>query len=144
MRIWGTVLLIGILCGLAFHKRKPWPIWRLEPESAPLDHQPELYIRAAWHEEKLITQLYNDGKSDEAAAALKDLVSYADSAADTATRSHKRIKNTEIDLRKISEKLRDLKRTLNFEDQPAVQAASDHLENLRTNLLSLMFGKEKK
>lgn len=144
MRIWGTVLLIGILCGLAFPQAETAADLAARAKSAPLDHQPELYIRAAWHEEKLIIQLYNDGKSDEAAAALKDLVSYADSAADTATRSHKRIKNTEIDLRKISEKLRDLKRTLNFDDQPAVQAASDHLENLRTNLLSLMFGKEKK
>ena len=54
------------------------------------------------------------------------------------------MKNTEIDLRKMSEKLRDLKRTLDFEDQPPVQAAMDHLEDLRTNLLALMFSKEKK
>ena len=144
MRIWGTVLLIGIHCVLAFPQAQTVADEAARAKSAPLDHQPELYTRAAWHEVKLITQLYNDGKSDEAAAGLKNLVSYADSAADAATRSRKRIKNTEIDLRKISEKLRDLKRTLNFEDQPAVQAASDHLENLRTNLLSLMFGKEKK
>jgi hypothetical protein len=144
MRIWGTVLLIGIVCGLAFPQTETGADLATRAKSVPLDHQPELYTRAAWHEVKLITQLYNDGKTDEAAIALKDLVSYADSAADTATRSHKRIKNTEIDLRKMAEKLRDLKRTLNFDDQPAVQAANDHLENLRTNLLSLMFGKEKK
>jgi hypothetical protein len=144
MRIWGTVLLIGILCGLAFPQAETAADLATRAKSAPLDHQPELYTRAAWHQEKLIIQLYNDGKSDEAATGLKDLVSYADSAAEAATRSRKRIKNTEIDLRKMAEKLRDLKRTLNFEDQPAVQAATDHLENLRTNLLSLMFGKEKK
>jgi hypothetical protein len=144
MRIWGTVLLIGIVCGLAFPQTETGADLATRAKSVPLGHQPELYTRAAWHEVKLITQLYNDGKTDEAAIALKDLVSYADSAADTATRSHKRIKNTEIDLRKMAEKLRDLKRTLNFDDQPAVQAANDHLENLRTNLLSLMFGKEKK
>lgn len=144
MRIWGTALLLVMLSGSAVSQTGTAEDLASRAKAAPLDHQPEMYIRAAEHEMKLVTQLYKEGKADEAGAALTEVVSYSDSAADAATRSHKRIKNTEIDLRKMAEKLRDLKRTLNFEDQPAVQAATDHLENLRTNLLALMFGKEKK
>lgn len=144
MRIWGTVLLIGMLCGLAFSEQETVSQLVERAKNAPLDHQPELYIKAAKGQLKLLLQLYDEGKVDEARAALSDVVTYSDHATDAATKTRKRLKGTEIDLRKIAEKLRDLKRTLNFEDQSPVQEAADHLENLRTNLLGLMFGKEKK
>ncbi len=45
-------------------------------------------------------------------------------------------------LRKMAAKLRDIKRTLVFEDQAPVQATVDHLEQVRTELLARMFGKK--
>jgi hypothetical protein len=54
------------------------------------------------------------------------------------------LKNVEIAIRKMSEKLNDIKRTLAFEDQPAVADAVRRLEDIRTSLLSEMFKKEKK
>jgi hypothetical protein len=144
MRIWGTLLLVGIFSVFAISEKETVAELVDRAKLAPLDHQPELYIKAAAQQLKLLTQLYNEGKVEDARAALNDIVTYSDRATDAATKTHKRVKGTEIALRKMTEKLRDLKRTLNFEDQPAVQEAMDHLEGLRTNLLSLMFGKEKK
>jgi hypothetical protein len=144
MRIWGIVLLIGVLSTSAFSQKETVAQLVDRAKTVSVDHQPDLYIRAAEQELKIVTQLYNDGKAEEAAAGLNDVVAYSDYASDTATKSRKRVKNIEIGLRKMTEKLRDVKRTLNFEDQPAVQTAMDHMENLRTNLLALMFGKEKK
>jgi hypothetical protein len=40
----------------------------------------------------------------------------------------------------MATKMRDMKRSLSFDDQPPVQAAVDHLENLRTDLQAHMFG----
>jgi len=143
MRIWGTVFLIGVLSASAFSQQETVAQLVDRAKAAPVDHQAGIYIRAAEQELKIVAQLYNDGKPDDAAAGLNDVVAYSDYASDTATKSRKHVKNVEIELRKISEKLRDVKRTLNFEDQPPVQTAMDHLENLRTNLLGLMFGKDK-
>ena len=143
MRIWGTVFLIAVLSASAFSEAETVAQLVDRAKASPIDRQPGIYIRAAQQQLKLASQLYNDGKPDEAAAGLNDMVAYSDYASDTATKSRKHVKNVEIDLRKMSEKLRDIKRTLNFEDQPPVQVAMDHLENLRTNLLGLMFGKEK-
>jgi hypothetical protein len=114
-----------------------------QAQASPLDKQPELYIKAAKAHLKAADDLYNAGKVDEARAEIDAVVADSDRAADTATRSRRRLKNTEIDLRKMAEHLRDMKRTLNLDDQPPVQAAMDHLENLRTGLLNLMFGKRK-
>jgi hypothetical protein len=71
------------------------------------------------------------------------VATYSEKAHDAAIQSGKKLKNTEIDFRKMSAKLRDIKRTLNFDDQAPVQAAADRLESLRTDLLSHMFGKGK-
>jgi hypothetical protein len=113
-------------------------------ESARTEDQPALYIEAARIELKLADQFYTAGNADDARAAVKDLVAYADKAHDASTHSGKRLKDTEIAMRKIAEKLRDVKRTVAFEEQAPLQAAVDHLEGLRTDLLSHMFGKGKK
>ena len=44
----------------------------------------------------------------------------------------------------MAEKLRDIKRTLAFEDQPPVEQAVRRLEDIRTVLLNEMFSKDKK
>jgi hypothetical protein len=112
-------------------------------DAARLEDRPALYVEISERQLKSADQLYTAGKVDDAQAALKDLVTYSEKAHDTAIQSGKRLKNTEIDFRKMAAKLRDIKRNLNFDDQAPVQAAADRLENLRTDLLSHMFGKGK-
>ena len=71
-------------------------------------------------------------------------MTYSDKAGEAANASGKHIKHTEISFRKMAAKLRDIKRALAFEDQAPVENAANHLEELRTNLLTRMFGKEEK
>jgi hypothetical protein len=110
-------------------------------ESARPGDQPALYIEIAERKLKEADQLYTSGKVAEGHGAVKDLVTYSDRAHDTAAGSGKRIKNTEIALRKMAARLRDMKRNLNLDDQAPLQVAADHLENLRLNLLSRLFAK---
>ena len=112
-------------------------------ESAKLDDQPALFTDIAERQLKSADELYTAGKIDDARAAVQDVVTYSEKAQATAIQSSKKLKNTEIALRKMSAKLRDIKRSLNFDDQAPVQAAADRLESLRTDLLTHMFGKGK-
>jgi len=102
-----------------------------------------LYVEIAERELKSANELYTAGRVDEARTAVQDVVTYSEKAHDAAIQSGKRVKNTEIEFRKMAAKLRDIKRSLNFEDQAPVQAAAERLETLRTDLLSHMFGKGK-
>jgi hypothetical protein len=111
--------------------------------AAPLKDQASLYIEIAERQLKSADELYNAGRVDEARAAITDVVAYSEKAHDAAIQSGKKLKGTEMASRKMAHKLRDLKHTLNFEDQPPVQAAADRLESLAQDLLSHMFGKEK-
>jgi polyhydroxyalkanoate synthesis regulator phasin len=112
-------------------------------DAAPLKEQPSLYIEIAERQLKSADELYNQGKVGEARAAVADVVTYSEKAHDSAIQSGKKLKGTEMASRKMSHRLRDLKRTLNFEDQAPVQAAADRLETLAQDLLTHMFGKGK-
>ncbi|HTA24957.1 MAG TPA: hypothetical protein VK763_15595 [Terriglobales bacterium] len=112
-------------------------------EAGRPEDRPGLYIEIAERQLKAVAELFGTGKDDEAVAAVKDVVTYSEKAHDAAIDSRNRLKATEIAFRKMAAKLRDIKRTLSFEDQAPVQAAADRLEALRTDLLSKMFGKGK-
>jgi len=112
-------------------------------DAARIDDQPALYVEIAERQLKSADELYTAGKVDDAQAALKDVLTYSEKAHDAAIQSGKKLKNMEIDFRKMAAKLRDIKRSLNFDDQAPLQTAADRLENMRTDLLSHMFGKGK-
>jgi hypothetical protein len=113
-------------------------------EKARPEECPELCIRIAEHQLRNADKLYNEGHVEEAQAAIDDVATYSEKARDAAIQTNKRMKNVEIDARKMAEKLRDLKRTLAVEDQPPVEQAIRRLEELRTSLLKEMFSKKDK
>jgi hypothetical protein len=113
-------------------------------ESARLEDRPELCIRIAQHQLRNADKLYTEGQVEQARDAVDDIVTYSEKARDAALQTKKRLKNVEIDVRKIADKLRDIKRTIAFDDQPPVERAIRRLEDIRTTLLKEMFAKENK
>jgi soluble cytochrome b562 len=104
----------------------------------------ELGIRIAQHQLRNADKLYNDGKIEQARAAVEDIADYTEKAGEAATETKKRLKNVEIDARKMADKLRDIKRTLSVEDQPPLDQAIKRLEDVRTDLLKEMFKKKER
>ena len=96
-------------------------------ESARPEDRADLAIRIAQYQVRNADKFYSDGQVDQARAAVEDIVTYSEKARDTVTQTRKRLKNVEINVRKMAEKLRDIKRTLAFEDQPPVIQAIDRL-----------------
>jgi len=113
-------------------------------ESARPEDRAELGMRIAQHQLRNADSLYSEGRAETAAAAVDDIATYSEKARDAAIQTNKRLKNVEIDVRKIAQKLRDVKRTLAFEDQPAVEQAIRRLEDVRTSLLKVMFANDNK
>ncbi len=113
-------------------------------ENARPEDRVELCLRIAHQQLSNADKLYSEGNVADARAAVQDVVTYSGKARDDATRTRKHLKKVEITVRKMSEKLRDIKRTLAFEDQAPVGAAVKQLEDIRTSLLDAMFGKAKK
>ena len=144
MRNWIMVLTILLATSFAVFARKEETLEQLiaRAESARVEDRPRLYVEIAERQVESADQLYTAGKVDAARTAINDVVTYSDKARDAAISSGKKLKPTEIAMRKMAAKLRDIKRTLVFEDQAPVQATVDHLEQVRTELLARMFGKK--
>jgi|ERR1035438_5188341 hypothetical protein len=140
------LLLIVIALAPTYSRAKDESLdeMKMRFQNGRVDDRPQLGIRIAFAQLHNADIFYRDGKVEEATAAIGDIVSYSEKATDAATQTKKRLKNVEIDVRKIADKLRDIKRTLAFEDQPPVEQAVRRLEELRTALLKEMFGDDKK
>ena len=144
MRIRIIILAIFVASTLLAFARKEETLAELitRAESSRLEDRPHLYTEIARRQVKAADQLYAAGKPEEARAAVREVVEYSDKASDAATHSGKKLKDTEIAVRKMAARLRDIKRTVAFEDQAPIEEAVDHLEQVRTQLLSQMFGKK--
>jgi hypothetical protein len=143
---WMKVAMLAVLLGAAVTaaaKDESLADLKARAEAARPEDRPPLYVEIAHQQLRNADKLYNDGNVEQARADLEDIVTYTQKASDEATMSKKHLKNVEIAARKMSEKLRDMKRTLNLEDQPPVDVAIKHLEDMRTALLDAMFRKER-
>lgn len=139
-----VVLAVLVVTSLPAFAREDASIEQLvaRAESAHQEDRPPLYAEAARRELEAADKAYTAGNIEEATAALHDVVDYSDRARDAAVQTNKKLKDTEIAMRKMAHRLRDLKPTLAMEDQTPVQAAIDHLEEIRTQLLERIFKKK--
>ena len=145
MRTWVTIALVVLACSSVVFAKKDETVEQLKArvDSAKPAERIELCLRIAERQLDAADKLYSSGNVDEARTDVQDIVTYSEQARDAATSSGKKLKNAEISVRKMANKLRDMKHTLNFEDQAPVQEAIDHLERVRTDLLARMFGSNK-
>lgn len=142
-----NVLLLAVVLGsmiVAAAREETLAELKARAESARPEDRAPLCIQIAHLQLRNADKLYNEGNVEQARAAVDDIVTYSEKASDSATQSRKHLKNVEIAVRKMADKLRDIRRTLNLEDQPPVDAAVKRLEDIRTTLLDAMFRKEKK
>ncbi|HZQ24218.1 MAG TPA: hypothetical protein VFA89_15610 [Terriglobales bacterium] len=145
-RKWGTVagLLLALAFGALARKDETLEQLKARADAPNLEERINVCLDIAEREANNADQFYTKGDVEQGRAAVDDVASYSEKARDAATQSGKKLKTAEITVRKMAKKLRDMKRTLAFEDQGPVQAAVDRLESVRSDLLARMFGKDKK
>ncbi|HKW25903.1 MAG TPA: hypothetical protein VJN48_08970 [Terriglobales bacterium] len=101
--------------------------------------QPKLCVEIAQLQLDASEKAYQAGQVTQAQALLNEVVDYAQKAGDAARQSRKHIKKTEIEVRKMSRRLQDLKPTVDVDSRQPVQDAINRLEHIRTQLLMQMF-----
>jgi len=101
--------------------------------------QPKICLDIARHQLEDMEKAYSAGQIPQAQKLLQEVVDYSQQAGDTARKARKNIKKTEIEVRKMSRRLQDLKPTLDVDSRPPVQDAINRLEHIRTQLLMQMF-----
>jgi hypothetical protein len=85
-------------------------------------------------------QLFNSGDSSAAQESLGTMLHYAKRSVDCALLSRKREKPTEIELRGLVRRTREVVRTVDSEQREQFEQATDALERERDRLLQAIFG----
>lgn len=138
-----TALLLAPLAGAALAVE---PLEELKAKAAGSSggEQAVLCAQVAREEVELANQHFTDGNVHEGHAAVREAVAYAEKAGKAARGSKKKMKQTELSLRRTARRLSDIGKTLAVDDRPAVEQAVKELQHIEDQLLEAMFGEEKK
>jgi hypothetical protein len=108
---------------------------------ASISDRPVLCIHISERQLDAANRLYVAGDSEQAKAALVDVVAFSELARDYAIQSHRHEKQSEIAIRKMARKLADMKHAVSHEDQDQVESTIERLQRIRDDLLAAMFPK---
>jgi len=141
-KFWGAVVLLVLSLVAVSWGRKQETLEELiaRADAAKPDHQSKLYLDVAEREMDALMESYKKNDWNNFRSELQQVVNYCGKAHTAAIQSDKKLKGTEIKIREISGKLRDLKLNVDFDDEAVVQTAINQLEGFRTDLLQKMFG----
>ena len=143
MRIrWPIPVFVLLLGYFAYAKTESLADLKSHADSAHGGDQARLCVEYAQAELEHANDLFTQGDVDQAQAAVSEVMDYVRKGAAAAKSSGKRLKQTEIDLRKLEKRMKDIGASLNFDDRPAVMKSVDEIEQVRAGLLAAMFGEK--
>ena len=141
MRPWlQSAAIVFLLSSIALAASEPLPALKARADAAHGGEQAKLCLEYAHRILEDANALFTSGDVEKAQHEVDEVVEYGRKAADAASSSGKHLKQTEIDLRKLSKRLHDIAATLAVEDRPPLQKAVEDLEQIRSDLLARMFG----
>ena len=138
-----SILIVLTMSLLAAGEEKTLEQLKAEAEHAGGD-QAKICAQVA---ERLVAEAdkqFTTGESVKGHAIVDELLQYATRARDLAIKNRKKMKETEIHLRRCRHSLEGMRRTLAAEDRPAVETVEKKLEQFGADILDAMFAPPKK
>jgi hypothetical protein len=134
------ILLLLVLAALADDKT----LDQLKAEAERADsNQAKICAEVAERLVSVADKEFTDGESVKGHATVQEILQYATRARDLAIQTRKKMKETEIHLRRCRYALENMRRTLAAEDRPPVEAVEKKLEQFGEDVLEAMFAPKK-
>jgi hypothetical protein len=139
------VLLMIAGIGAAAQKQEKYDQIEQQARAAQDGKRSELLADLAYLDFDRARGSYDAGKPEMAVRQLADARGHGKQAMDQLNEEAKRrkthgMKHVEIEFRKIAFGLRDLSRSVSFEERPPVQDALQFFSDARSQILQMMFG----
>src|SRR5580704_5972589 len=134
------IAIVLVLAGTALAANETAAELKSRADAAHGGEQAKLCLEYARRQLDDANALFTDGQVDKAQSEVREVVEYARKAAGAASASGKQLKETEIKLRKLGERMHDVGESLAFEDRPPVRQAVDQIEQIRSDLMVKMWG----
>src|SRR3954471_21799320 len=137
-----SLVILTLACARLARAEEPLEKLIAKAESGG-DKQSELYLDVAHRYANLAGDHFSNGDWDKGRDDIKNVLSYAEKARATVGRAEGRIKQTEMKMHKLQRRLEEVARATEVDDRPPVTAAAEHVQELRSELLDLLFRKDK-
>jgi hypothetical protein len=135
-----STAIVFLLTSMALAADESLPALKARADAAHGGEQAKLCLEYAHRLLEDANALFTNGDVEKAQREVGEVVEYGRNAADAASSSGKHLKQTEIDLRKLAKRMKDIAATLAVEDRPPLEKAVEDLEQIRSDLLARMFG----
>ena len=106
------------------------------------EKQAELYVDVTIATPTSPAIISPSGDWDKASNDIKSVVSYAEKARATVGAFRRAHQTTEMKMHKLQRRVEEVARATDVDDRPPVTAAAEHVEELRSELLDLLFRKD--
>ena len=137
-----VAMLLLLLSVLALASDQPAADLKARADAAQGGERATLSLEYAHRQLEDANKLYSQGEVEKAEAEITEVLAYSHKAADAASSSGKRLKQTEIELRKLEHRMSDIGKSLNIDDRPPLEKAVQELEQVRADLLAKMWGEK--
>ncbi|HTV65400.1 MAG TPA: hypothetical protein VMD98_07340 [Bryocella sp.] len=133
-------MFLLVIAGFALAGTQTTDELKAKADAAHGAEQAKLCLEYARLELENSNALFTDGDVDKAQAEIQQVVTYSRKGADAASASGRQLKETEIKLRKLAERMHDIAQTLAFEDREPVHKAVQEIQQIRSDLMVRMWG----
>ncbi len=134
--------LLVMLAALAAASTQTTDDLKARADNARGGEQVKLCTEYARQQLEVANKLFDEGDAEKGQATIRQVVEYARKAADAAASSGKHVKDTEIKLRKLADRMHDVAESLAFEGRQPVRQAVEDLQKIRSDLMVKMWGPE--
>jgi hypothetical protein len=134
-------IFLGTLCAFAVDQKDSVDALKQRCEQASTADQARWCVHVAQTQLQHMDAYYKAGDNDNARRALQDVETYGVRAANASSESGKHQKDTEIALRKLSARLGEIVRDVDFDERAPIKAAINKIDKAHDDLLSRMFQK---
>jgi hypothetical protein len=138
----GCAVLLAVLTALAATAAQTATELKTRADAARGGDQVKLCMEYARQQLEASNKLFDEGDAEKGQAMIREVVQYARKAADAAATSGKHVKDTEIKLRRLADRMQDVAESLAFEDRQPVRQAVEELQQIRSDLMVKMWGPE--
>lgn len=138
-RIQAAVIFV-VLATLALRAAETPANLKARADAAHGGEEAKLCLEYARVQLEAANTLFNNGDAEHGQADIREVVDYARRGADAAVSSGKHLKDTEIKLRKLADRMHDIGESLAFEDRQPVRKAVEELQQIRSDLIVRMWG----
>lgn len=139
-----SILILWLLSLAALAADKTIDQLKAEAERPDSGQQAKLCAEIADRLVAVADKEFTDGESVKGHATVQEILQYATRARELALQTRKKMKDTELHLRRCRHSLEGVRRTLAAEDRPPVEAVEKKLEQLDEDVLEAMFAPPKK